>query len=85
MNIDAILPLLLNKNENADLMKIFAAYKSGDKSKVIETLVPNNEQNEQLLSILKTINKKPSTNGLNVIESFASNEILGILLKYYSE
>ncbi len=85
MNIDAILPLLLNKNENADIMKIFAAYKSGDKSEVIETLVPKNEQNEQLLSILKTINKKPSTNGLNVIESFASNEILGILLKYYSE
>lgn len=85
MNIDAILPLLLNKNENADLMKIFAAYKSGDKNKVIETLMPKDKQNEQLLNVLKSINKKPSTNGLNVIESFASNEILGILLKYYSE
>lgn len=87
MNIDAFLPLLLKGNSNnADMLKILSAIRSGDKSKAIETLIPKDKNNEQLLGILKMAegNKKPPTTGLGVIEGFASNEILGMLVKYYS-
>ena len=86
MDIDALLPLLLSGNsKNADMLKIFAAIRSGDKNKAIETLVPKG--NEQLVNALKMANganKKPPTAGLGAIEGFASNEILGMLIKFYS-
>ncbi len=86
MNIDALLPLLLKGNtSNTEMIKILSAIKNGDKSKAIEALLPKNKNNEQLLDILKmTDNKKPSNGGLGAIEGIASNEILGIMVKYYS-
>lgn len=85
MNIDAFLPLLLKGNSNnADMLKILSAIKCGDKNKAIEALMPKDKNNEQLLNILKMTNKKPATAGLGAIEGFASNEILGMLVKYYS-
>ena len=87
MNIDAFLPLLLKGNSNnADMLKILTAIRGGDKSKALEALLPKDKKNEQLLSILKMAdsNKKAPTSGLGVIEGFASNEILGMLVKYYS-
>ncbi|MBR2967378.1 MAG: hypothetical protein IKC35_01200 [Clostridia bacterium] len=84
MNIDAFLPLLLKGNGNFDLIKILSAIKCGDKNKAIEAIIPSNEQTEPLMSILKAANKKPPLAGLGAIEGFASNEILGMLVKYYS-
>lgn len=87
MNIDALLPLFMKGNtSNAEMLKILSAIKSGDKSKAIEALIPKDKNNEQLLNILKMTdsNKKPSYGGLGAIEGIASNEILGILVKYYS-
>ena len=85
MNIDAFLPLLLKGDNNADMLKILSAIRSGDKSKAIEALMPKDKKNDQLMNILKMANsnnKKPSA-GLGAIEGFASNEILGMLVKYY--
>ncbi|MCH5164181.1 MAG: hypothetical protein J1F36_04115 [Clostridiales bacterium] len=88
MNIDAFLPLLLKGDNNADMLKILTAIKSGDKSKAIEALMPKDKKNDQLMSILKMANtgnnKKPSA-GLGAIEGFASNEILGMLVRYYAQ
>lgn len=84
MNIDAFLPLLLKGNKNAELFNILTAIKSGDKNKAIESIIPSDKQIEPLMSILKSANKKPSIAGLGAIEGFASNEILGMLVKYYS-
>lgn len=86
MNIDALLPMLLKGNTgNADMLKILSAIRCGDKSKAIEALLPKDKKNEQILNVLKmSEQKKPSTAGLGAIEGFASNEILGMLVKYYS-
>lgn len=88
MNIDAFLPLLLKGDNNADMLKILSAIRSGDKSKAIEALMPKDKHNDQLMSILKMANsnnKKPPAAGLGAIEGFASNEILGMLVKYYAQ
>lgn len=87
MNIDALLPLFLKGNtSNPEMLKILSAIKCGDKNKAIEALLPKDKNNEQLLNILKMTgeNKKPSNDGLGAIEGIASNEILGIMVKYYS-
>lgn len=84
MNIDALLPLLLKGDNNADMLKVLSAIRSGDKNKAIEALLPKDKKNEQLLNMLKSVDKKPSAAGLGAIEGFASNEILGMLVKYYS-
>ena len=84
MNIDAFLPLLLKGDNNADMLKILSAIRCGDKTKAIEALMPKGKNNDQLLNILKVANKKPPAAGLGAIEGFASNEILGMLVKYYA-
>ncbi len=85
MNIDALLPLFLKGNtSNPEMLKILSAIKCGDKNKAIEALLPKDKNNEQLLNILKMDDKKPSNGGLGAIEGIASNEILGIMVKYYS-
>ncbi len=86
MNIDALLPLFLKGNtSNPEMLKILSAIKCGDKNKAIEALLPKDKNNEQLLNILKMKgDKKPSNGGLGAIEGIASNEILGIMVKYYS-
>lgn len=87
MEIDALLPLLLKGNSNnAEMLKILTAIRCGDKTKAIEALLPKDKKNEQLLDILKMTeknNKKPTIAGLGAIEGFASNEIIGMLVKYY--
>lgn len=85
MDIEALLPLLLKGNSNnADMIKILTAIRCGDKNKAIEALLPKDKGNEQLLNILKmNEKKKPPCAGLGAIEGFASNEILGMLVKYY--
>ncbi len=83
MNIDALLPLLL-KGNNSELIKILTAVKCGDKNKALEAILPKTKESEQILNIMKMANKKPATAGLGAIEGFASNEILGVLVKYYS-
>lgn len=88
MNIDALLPLFLKGNtSNPEMLKILSAIKCGDKSKAIEALLPKDKNSEQLFNILKMTgndNNKPSNGGLGAIEGIASNEILGIMVKYYS-
>lgn len=82
MNIETLLPLLL-KGGNSDMLKVVAALKCGDKTKALESIMPKNEKTEQLVSLMKMTEKKPSVTGFSAIESFASNEILGMLTKYY--
>ena len=84
MNIDAFLPLLLKGENNAEMLKILSAIRCGDKSKAIEALMPKDKNSDQLMNIIKMANKKPPSAGLGAIEGFASNEILGVLVKYYS-
>ena len=84
MKIDALLPLLLKGTANADMIKILSAIGNGDKSKAIEALLPKDKKNDQLLSIMKMAEKKRPIAGLGAIEGFASNEILGMFVKYYS-
>ncbi|MBR2970376.1 MAG: hypothetical protein IKC48_01090 [Clostridia bacterium] len=84
MNIDAILPLLLNNEKNADIIKIMTALKSGGKQAAIEALLPKDKKAEPLINALKSASKKPPAAGLGAIEGFASNEILGMLVKYYA-
>lgn len=83
MNIETLLPLIL-KGGNSDMLKIVTALKCGDKSKAIESIMPKNEKTEQLVSLMKMAEKKPSVTGFSAIESFASNEILGMLTKFYT-
>lgn len=85
MNIDAFLPLLLKGDNNSEMLKVLSAIRSGDKTTAIEALLPKDKNNEKLMNVLKTVNKKsPPTAGLGAIEGFASNEILGMLVRYYS-
>lgn len=84
MNLDTLLPLLLKGNNNADMIKLLTAIRCGDKAKAIEAIIPKEKKNDELMSVLKTVTKKPPASGLSPIEGFASNEILGIFVRYYS-
>ncbi len=84
MNIDTLLPLLLKGNNNADMIKVLTAIKSGDKAKAIEAMLPQDKKSDELISALKFATKKPPASGLGPIEGFASNEILGIFVRYYA-
>ena len=85
MNVDTLLPLLLKGNLDADMIKVLSAIRSGDKAKAIESLMPEDKKSAEIINVLKTATKKPPAFGLGPIEGFASNEILGIFVRYYSK
>lgn len=84
MNIDVLLPLLLKGNKNSDMIKTLAAIRNGDKAAAIEAMLPQDKRSDELLGALKFATKKPPAAGLGPIEGFASNEILGMFVRYYS-
>ncbi len=85
MNVDTLLPLLLKGSNNADMIKVLTAIRSGDKAKAIESMMPEDKKSAELMNALKFATKKPPASGLGPIEGFASNEILGIFVRYYSK
>lgn len=84
MDVETLLPLLLKGNRSADMIKVLTAIRNGDKAKAIEAIAGDNK-NPELMKMISDATKKPPAAGLGPIEGFASNEILGIFVRYYAK
>ena len=87
MDIKDILPLLM-KNSNPQMAGMMSAMSGGDTGKIFEEMMGKDEKNKDLMTMFNLMNtakkNKPlSPSGLKPIYPFASDEILGILVKYY--
>jgi len=87
MDLKDILPLLM-KNSNPQMAGMMNAMSGGDKSKIFEEMLGKDAKNKDLMTMFNLMNtakknRPEPSNGLRPIYPFVSDEILGVLVKYY--